>query len=424
MPKQKPTPKPKDDAELDEPAAPETDEETEEAETPPAKPVRSNGKAKAKPGKKSDEPVVKAVNVRVEKPKPSGNRHLMLYGGIGLGVIVVVVVLGALLMKEPPAPAPTNTETPVVKVEDAARLMDGTPVGQASANRWPMAVMLDNLPPARPQSALGLARIVYETMAEGGATRFMALFDGSENPSRVGPVRSARHYFVNLAEEYKAAYVHAGQSPQAADALRKSTVTDLNLIGSAAKYGYRVADRPAPHNLYTDDTKLTYAMRDKKLLERPAEYTSWPFTPEPGLDLRPTTSMRLVIAFSNKSFEAEWLYDRVQNVFQRSTGGTPHVDALNNQQIVAKNVVVVHVPAEKSLVEKGRIDITITGRGKAEVYKDGAVVAGEWVKPTLQDRIQFVDASGVAIPFHPGPIWLEVVPGDRQVMVYSGVSNS
>lgn len=417
MPKQKPTPKPSDDDEHEEPATPETDEETEEDEAPAPKPARSNGKARPKSGKKSDEPVVKAVNVRVEKSKPTANRHLMLYGGIAVVAIVVVAILGAVLMRKHPSPAPINTETPVVKIEDGVRLMDGTPVGQASANRWPMAIMIDNLPPARPQSAIGLARIVYETLAEGGATRFMALFDGSENPSRVGPVRSARHYFVNLAEEYKAAYIHAGQSPQAADALLKLTVTDLNLIGSAAKYGYRVADRAAPHNLYTDDTKLTYAMRDKKLLERPAEYTSWPFTPEPGLDLRPSTSLHLTIAFSSLSFEAEWQYDRVQNVFLRSTGGTPHVDALNNQQIIAKNIVVVHVPAEKSLVEKGRIDLTVTGRGKAEVYRDGTAIAGEWIKPTLQDRIQFVDASGVAIPFHPGPTWIEIVPGERQVTV-------
>ncbi len=418
MPKQKPKAKPTDEPEMDDPLSPETDEETDETDHTDLKADRPNGKAKTRTGKKSPEPAAKAVNVRVEKPKLTGSRRWLWYGGIGLGVIVIAVVAGAWFLGKKSSPAPTDTTAPVVhKLEDAVRLMDGTPVGQASAKRWPIAIMIDNLPAARPQSALGLARIVYETLAEGGATRFLALFDGSENPGRVGPVRSARHYFINLAEEYHAAYVYAGQSPQAAVALRTSTVIDLNLIGSAGKYGYRVADRPAPHNLYTDDAKLTFALRDKKLLEKPAEYTSWPFTPEPGLDLRPTAPLTVTIAFSSKSFEAVWQYDRVQNVFLRSMGGSPHVDALNDQQIVAKNVVVVFVPAEKSLVEKGRIDITVTGRGKAEVYRDGTVIAGEWVKPTLQDRIQFVDSTGTPIPFHPGPIWIEVLPGDRQVTV-------
>lgn len=417
MPKQKPTPKPGDDPEIDEPASPETDEETDETDHSEGKPTRPNGKAKTKTGKKSPEPAGKAVPVRVEKPKPTVSRRWLWYGGIGLAVIVIAAVAGALSLGKKTPPAPTNTAPVVNALEDSARLMDGTPVGQASAKRWPIAIMIDNLPAARPQSALGLARIVYETLAEGGTTRFLALFDGSENPGRVGPVRSARHYFVHLAEEYKAAYVHAGQSPQAADALRKSNVIDLNLIGSAGKYGYRVADRTAPQNLYTDDAKLTFALRDKKLLEKPAEYAAWPFTPEPGIELRPTAPLTVTIAFSSKSSEAAWQYDRGQNVFLRSTGGTPHVDALNNQRIAAKTVVVVHVPPEKSLVEKGRIDITVTGRGKAEVYKDGAAVAGEWVKPTLQDRIQFVDSAGAAIPFHPGPIWIEMLPGDRQVTV-------
>lgn len=393
------------------------------AETPPA------ALDAVAPPQRQDDEETEALPVRVNgktgqaaaaKPSTSRlNRRALL---IALGCIAFLAVTGVAVWfatrpGETPTPVANTNTTPIDPTLTATRLLDGTPVSPETAVRWPLAVMFDNLAPARPQSGLGSARIVYETLAEGGATRFMGLFDGTENPSRLGPVRSARHYFINLAEEYRAVYIHAGQSPQAAETLRTSKTTNANFIGSAARYAYRVKDRPAPHNLYSDDAKLTFMMRDFKLDDKPATFAPWTFVPEPALAARPTDVLTISVKFSSLSFQADWRYDRDRNVFLRSTGGQPHVDALTNEQMVAKNVVVMRVPAETNLGEKGRIDIKVTGEGQAQMFRDGAVVEGTWKKPTLNDRLRFYDAAGAEIPFHPGSTWIEVVPGDREVVV-------
>lgn len=388
--------------------------------------------AVAAPERQADESV-EAVPVRVNgktgrtapassTPKPSASRLnrralLMTLGCLAFLAVVGVAVWFATRPGEAPASVANTNTAPTDPTLTATRLLDGTPASPETAVRWPLAVMFDNLAPARPQSGLGSARIVYETLAEGGATRFMGLFDGTENPSRLGPIRSARHYFIHLAEEYKAVYIHAGQSPQAAETLRTSDTIDANFIGSAARYGYRVKERPAPHNLYTDDAKLTFLMRDFKLRDKAAAFAPWTFVPESALAVRPTDVLTISVKFSSLSFQADWRYDRDRNVFLRSTGGQPHVDALNNEQITAKNVVVMRIPVETNLGEKGRIDLKVTGEGKAQIFRDGAVVDGTWKKPTLDDRLRFYDASGTELPFHPGSTWIEVVPGDREVVV-------
>lgn len=404
------------------PPAEEEDERSEQlTEQPDEEPTTDEAAASsASDAEAKAEPVKVRVTKSAKTPTSAPGRPrmvLFIAGGVlVVGGVVTAVVLGTRPAQRPAATV-VNTNTAIPAEELVPRLLDGTPVKPSAAARWPLAVMIDNDSKARPQSAIGLARVVYETLAEGGATRFMALFDGTEEASKIGPVRSARHYFVQLAEEYKAAYVHAGGSPQAAALLRTSPVTEFNLIGSGARYGYRDKSQPAPHNLYTDDRLMTFARRDKKLLDKPAEYASWLFEPEPPLSQRPTTPLTVSIKFSGKTFQADWRYNRDRNVFERSTGELPHLDALTNAQVTAKTVVVISVPAEKSLGEKGRIDFSVTGEGKAKVFKDGTGVEGTWKRLTTADRIRFFDAAGAEIPFHPGPIWIEVLPGNREVVV-------
>ncbi len=426
MAKQKRSKKPESDELKPQPPADTAPDEVEEPVVDPGE--TEAGDPDAVPAKRvtksSGVAQGKSVPVKIVKPNAGStgaNRKPLLL--IIAGVVVLMLVVGVLYVSlSPKSPTATNQNTNGSTASTGEqlvpRLLDGTLTSSESAARWPIAVMIDNHPDARPQSALGLGRVVYETLAEGGATRFMAIFDGSENPERLGPVRSSRHYFVTLAEEYQAAYVHAGQSPQAAAQLLKSPVTDLNLIGSAGRYGYRGNDHVSPHNLYTDDKLLTFALRDKNLLEKRVEFRSWLFGPEPALEARPTTPLVITVKFSGgKSYESGWQYNREKNVFERSTGGQLHKDALTNEIISAKTVIVMRVPTETNLGEKGRLDIDVLGDGEAKIFQDGAVIDGRWTRKTSADRTIFSNAQGIELTFHPGPIWIEVVPGTREVVV-------
>ena len=93
-------------------------------------------------------------------------------------------------------------------------------------NDRPIAVMIDNHNGAWPQAGLNQAYMVYEIIVEGGETRLMAVFKGVDL-EKIGPVRSARHYFLDYAMENDAIYVHFGQSPQAESDMRKYSIHEI-----------------------------------------------------------------------------------------------------------------------------------------------------------------------------------------------------
>ena len=127
------------------------------------------------------------------------------------------------------------------------------------AARHPIAVMIDDLGPARPQSGFTSASIVWQAPAEGGIPRYMLMF-ADQVPGNVGPVRSSRYYFIAWAAEWKAAYAHAGGSPQALTTLRLQgqgqLVYNVDQFRFGPPYFVRVTNRFAPHNLYTTGKEL------------------------------------------------------------------------------------------------------------------------------------------------------------------------
>src|SRR5262249_427143 len=137
--------------------------------------------------------------------------------------------------------------------------LTGLPVAPNVAERHVIAVMIDDLSPARPQSGLTQASVVWQAPAEGGIPRYMLLFQ--ENPpGSVGPGRSARYYFIGWAAEWRAAYAHAGGSPQALRTLRLQgrgqLVYNVDQFRYSAAYFWRVGYHYAPHNLYTNGRQL------------------------------------------------------------------------------------------------------------------------------------------------------------------------
>ncbi len=155
---------------------------------------------------------------------------------------------------ESPSPTPTPIPTPILVPAPLTGLL----VSPAAARRHPIAVMIDDLSPARPQSGFSAASVVWQAPAEGGIPRYMMIF-GENQPTAVGPVRSARYYYIAWAAEWRAMYAHAGGSPQAIDTLRAQGSGKLVYNADEFAWGgyfHRISSRFAPHNLYTDGTQL------------------------------------------------------------------------------------------------------------------------------------------------------------------------
>ena len=310
----------------------------------------------------------------------------------------------------------TNQNTAVVDLSGTSpRQLDGLEVATIDSNRFPIAVMIENLVDIRPQSGLSNAGLVYEALAEGGITRFMAVYTTSDDIAEIGPIRSARHYFVDWAEEYSGIYAYVGGSPQALGVTDSSNyITDLNQFYNAAYY-YRADDIEAPHNLFSSSELFSYALRDLQLADTAGDYTAYTFKAMVGMAERPNTVAPITINYSSADYQVAWQYDAVTNLYRRWNGGVAQVDANTEQPIAASNIVVQRVNTTVLEAATGRLDMETIGSGEAILFQDGAVHLGSWKKGERGERTLFYDQTGTVWSFNPGQTWIEVVPTDTAV---------
>lgn len=303
-----------------------------------------------------------------------------------------------------------NTNTTVM----TARPLDGVMVPAAEATPNIMAVMIENASDSRPPSGLDKASVVYEALAEGGITRFMGLFPVGTQVKELGPVRSARPYYIAWAESYRPMYVHAGGSPQAIALLNTSStsVQDFNQF-THGPYFWRDKTRAAPHNLYTSSDKL-YLAQKQLYPNLTSTVQPWTFKEDAALDTLPETTKDIVIDYSSLNYKVTYKYDRGQNQYIRSLGNTPHVTR-DGTQITAKNVVVMYMATSLISGDAKRLQMGNIGTGKAVVFRDGVAIVGTWKKATAQDREQFYDANGQIIPLDRGVTWISAVPANLNV---------
>ena len=303
--------------------------------------------------------------------------------------------------------------------KDYIRKLDGKIVdNQDQTSYWPYAVMIENLLSVRPQSGLSQASVVYEALVEGGATRFMAVYDPLEIIPEIGPVRSARPYYLEWSSEYDALYAHCGGSPKAIQVIWENPdIKDLNQISSDWQYFWRDTSKSAPHNLFTSSEKMNFALRDKELREKLTEFKAWKFKDEADLDSRGENGKSAIFNFSyGLTYRVRFEYNREKNVYLRYNADQPHLDKNTNSQIEVKNVVIQLT--EEPVLEggKGRLEIFVGGTGKAWVFRDGQVIEGIWKKDSRKERTWFYDQDGQEIEFNRGNTWVHVITKTQEVM--------
>ncbi len=300
----------------------------------------------------------------------------------------------------------------------------------------PLGVMIENHTEARPQSGLSFADVVYEAVAEGGITRFLAVFYCQDAP-QVGPVRSARTYYIDFMSEYGTSplYAHVGGANASgpADALGQldtygwSGYNDLNQFSIGFPTFWRDYDRlghtvATEHTMYSATTKLwDFAKTNRDLTNVDKEGNVWDtkfvkytFKDDAVASERGTSqSIHLEFWKGNSDYYADWTYDPTTNMYKRSNGGAPHIDFDTKKQITAKAVVVLSM-AELNAGDGYENNIHLLyqnkGTGKATIFMDGKQIKGTWRKDTRTSRTLVYDASGNPIKFDRGLIWFTVLP--------------
>jgi len=293
--------------------------------------------------------------------------------------------------------------------------LTGLSVTRDVAGRRPIAVILDNFSPdARPQAGLAQASMVYETLAEGGITRCLAVYLEQDAPM-IGPVRSTRLYFTSWAAGLGVIFGHDGGNVDALQQL--PSLGNIYNIDSGRLAGpfYRITTRAAPHNEYTDTT----ALRSYAGAHGGATTGAPPSLPHKGdapSGQRPS-HFSLHIDFSYGDYNVEWRYDPAANDYRRFMGGAPHLDAASGKQLTAKNVIVMTTPETPASdpFTPGSIHLQTEGSGPATVYEDGQAIKGTWSKPTVESPLQWLDSSGAPIKLNRGNTWVEVVPAGNQI---------
>ncbi len=306
-------------------------------------------------------------------------------------------------------------------------------------SRRPLGVMIENHTDARPQSGLSSADVVYEAVAEGGITRFLAIFY-CQDAKYIGPVRSARMYFINMLQGYgkNPLYAHVGgaNTPGPADALgylRKKGwdgYNDLNQFSIAFPYYYRDYERnpgvATEHTMYSSTQKLwDFAAKKRDLTDKDEDGDSWDdnFSPWEFKDDEKSSGSVSSIAYdfwdNRPAFGVSWSYDATTNSYTRShKQGGPHIDKNTGKAITAKNVVVVFMkesPARDGY-SGGHLLYGTIGTGKAIVFQDGASIeGGTWSKKDEESTITFKDSSGKEISLNRGLTWISILPTGNEV---------
>lgn len=291
------------------------------------------------------------------------------------------------------------------------RPFDGMPVGDGDDL---FAVMIDNIHVARPAAGIADAPLVIEALAEGAITRLMAFFPDGADIRRIGPVRSARPYFIDWAEEYGAVYVHVGGSPAALDQLKTSSVRDLNQYWWGG-YFWRDRERYAPHNVFTSSDLLHETLAE---IEGEAVQTDTgrPFK-EGGSDgmAEPVAVEEIEISFPAAPYRVIWSHDPETNRYGRYQGTGEFIDE-TGLQVRADNVIV-QITDMRVIDSIGRREVRTSGSGDAIVFRDGQAIEAKWFKED-SGRTKFIYTySSDEIPWNVGTTWIEVV-GDRETVEF------
>ena len=353
------------------------------------------------------------------------DRRLQVFLGVLLLALVVGagwVVFGGFDSQPATSSVPISNSDSVIPVNEKPsrirRFSDGVMVDSGKENLRPRSVMVENLVTIRPQRGLSRANIVYETLAEGGIARFLAIYSSEDLPKEIGPVRSARPYFVELANEYRSVYFHAGGSPQAVSLLKEiETVENVDsILGGSPDFQRQKIERATEHNLFINPLLIALLFRDRDLKDE-GIFEPWKFKSDPALDKRPTIEQKVTIDFSSFSYEVEYRYDRATNLYVRWNGGEPQKDELNGDPLSAKNVIVQYAKTKSIADGKGRLEITLVGEGRAQVFQDGRVIEGMWRKEDADARTRFYDGNDEEVQLNAGSTWVEIIPTDRTVTI-------
>ena len=340
--------------------------------------------------------------------------------------IVIYMLLAILLVsacskdkveKPNTEPADPTTEEPAEEKILYKAPFTGVMSEEESLSR-PVAVMINNHPLARPQSGLSKADIVYELITEGNVTRLLAIFQ-SELPEQIGPVRSARDYYIHMAKGLDAFYVAHGYSPDALALLNSGYVDHVNGMRYDGTLFKRSSERKAPHNSYISNDSIVTAQETTNSSMEINKMPSLSFHESiESAKIGDSTSSVVIQNGTHPNFTSTYTYNEDNGTYDRTVNDILTIDKTNDEPIALSNILVFE--AEHQTIDNdGRQAIDLESGGKALLFQAGVVKEIEWANI---DGILTPWDNGEVANLVPGKTWIHVIktnPGIESNVSYN-----
>ena len=335
-------------------------------------------------------------------------------------LVILIIIAGVVLAykttqdKKQTEPVSENNNLIVAPVEEKK-------VQIYQGNNRPIAVMIDNHNLAWPQGGLNEAYMVYEIIAEGGETRLMALFKGA-NVEKIGPVRSARHYFLDYAMENDAIYAHFGESPQAKSDMSKFSIHDIDGIAEDGTTFWRVKDKSAPHNAATSTEKLLQSAKNKNYRTTSTKESVLNYvTDEVNLE-NGQGAISVTIPHSTLQV-VKYVYDEENKVYERYARNKSQKDWTSGKTVTTKNIIITfcdnYTLADKE--NKGRQGLKNIGTFDGYYITNGKAIKIKCIKEDRDEQTRYEDLEGNEIKVNDGNTFVQICPIAAKVMIEAPV---
>lgn len=317
-----------------------------------------------------------------------------------------------------PTTVPTTvpeTTAPVVIDYPYSNPLTGKGQMEEQMNR-PYAVVINNIKAALPHHGVSQADIIYEMLAEGGITRCLAIFTDISDVEKLGSVRSARTYFIDLAKAYDAILVHAGGSEYAYDEFAKSGWAHLDGIQGASKYFYRDQARLSKgvakeHTLFTTGEKILAAAEAKKLKTARDEAMDYGLTFSENVDLAGDAANKVTLNFTKKR-ETVMTYNPETGLYEGYQQGGDYIDGNTGETMTFKNVIVLHA---RTSSDGYRMFADLIGTGNGYFACNGEMVAIKWSRKSAKQPFVYTLKDGTPIELGIGTTYVGILPNTSSV---------
>jgi len=297
--------------------------------------------------------------------------------------------------------------------------LTGLEITEEQAAARPIAVMLDNQYRARPQAGLSDAEVVFEVLAEGYITRYMAIFQAYQ-PEVIGPVRSARPYYIQRALEFNPLYVHVGGSMQALTDIINLQMADVDGLSVGAGVFYRTSHKNMPHNAYSSHDGIRKEA-DRKNYFTQVEFAGMPISYE-TYTLEGQSADQVTIWYKESSandsvgYSVAFKYDSENEQYLRYVNDEKHLDEETEIHLYADNIIIQQV-AHKTLDSAGRREVSMVGSGNGYYVNKGLYVPITWKKTGTYNQTTYYYEDGSELILNPGKTWVQVIKTSMEPII-------